>query len=179
MAKVSGIDFSGMESFKEAVTVKFPDGSDVELPLITLRDAPIATSFLRENDMLATRYAMLTAKSMQKQQALGDATKDMKDDDEVSDTEVNLLADTTDYLISYQRELRGLHAALASLCDSIVEFIKPYYASNPKVIECLKTSESGMVLKVLELMLYGTEALKVAEDGAEDKNPTTTPSQNS
>jgi hypothetical protein len=175
--KVSGIDFSGVENFKEAVTVRLPNGTDVELPLITLRDAPIAMSFLRENDMIATKYSIIATKSMNRSAALN-AMKEQSDDTEVSDEDINALSTTTDALMTMQKELRDVHRELVKLCDAIIEFISPYF-KDKSIIEYLKTCEGIYVVKVLQLMLDGKDAVAESQEDDSEENPTTMPSQNS
>lgn len=179
--QLTGIDFTGLEKFREAVNVTMPDGTRVELPLITLRDAPIATSYLRENDMLVTKFAMLSEKCEGKSKAIKEAAAEREgdDSDELTDTEITVLSNTAESLIDFQRENRELIKELNKLCDSIIAFIAPYF-KDTKVIDCLKTYEARFTFKVLQLMLYGADAIKPASEEAEsDKNPTETPSQNS
>lgn len=182
MQKLTGIDFSGLEKFREAVSVTMPDGSTVELPLITLRDAPIATSYLRENDMIATKFAMLSEKCDSKSKAIREAAEEHnseKEDADLTATEITVLSDTASSLMAFQRENRALIMELNKLCDCIIEFIAPYF-SDTKVIDCLKKCEAMFTLKVLQLMLYGAEAIKpTTAEVEEDKNPTEMQSQNS
>ena len=157
-----------------------PDGTQVALPLITLRDAPIATSYLRENDMLVTKFAMLSVKCEGKSKAIKDVASERESkDDELTENEIKVLSNTAESLIDFQRENRKLITELDKLCDAIIEFIAPYF-EDTKVIDCLKQHEAQFTIKVLQLMLYGTDAVKPAtEEATEDKNPTETPSQNS
>lgn len=179
--QLTGIDFSGLEKFRESVNVTLPDGTEAELPLITLRDAPIATSYLRENDMLVTKFAMLSEKCEGKSKAIKDAAdeRDGDEDADLTDAEIKILSGTAESLIDFQRENRELIKELNKLCDDIIVFITPYF-TDTTVIDCLKTREAKFTITVLKLMLYGAEALKPATQEPEsDKNPTETPSQNS
>lgn len=176
--QLTGIDFSGLEKFREAVNIKMPDGKQVELPLITLRDAPLATSYLRENDMLVTKFTMLSEKCASKSKAIKEASAERDDkDDKLTDKDIGVLSATADSLINFQHENRELIKELNTLCDNIIAFIAPYF-TDKSVIDCLKVNEAKFTIKVLQLMLYGAEAVKpVAEESESVKNPTETPSQ--
>ena len=175
--QLTGIDFSGLEKFREAVNIQMPDGKQVELPLITLRDAPLATSYLRENDMLVTKFAMLSDKCASKSKAIKEVSAERDSDDGLTDKEISVLNDTADSLIDFQRENRELIKELNTLCDNIITFIAPYF-TDKSVIDCLNVNEAKFTIKVLQLMLYGSEAVKpVVEESESVKNPTETPSQ--
>lgn len=182
MQQLSGIDFSGLIKFREAVTATLPDGTVAELPLIKLRDAHIATSFLREHEMIVSRFAVLGTKSSAKSKLLEAVQDEHGDTEEASDKELEVLGDTADALIAFQRENRELIIKLNALGDEIIKFIEPYFTDS-NVIECLKQFETKYTIKVLQLMLYGAEFIKASdtapEEASEAKNPTETPSQNS
>ena len=71
MPKVSGIDFSILSHIRETVSVRMLYGDVIELPLIPLRDAAIAETFLQRNDTIAVQYATIQARLKHKSDLLG------------------------------------------------------------------------------------------------------------
>ena len=62
------------------------------------------------------------------------------------------------------------------MCDEIIEFIKPFI--DAEIIEQLEQLEDRCTVTVLELMMYGSNAIPNGEEPeAEEENPTTQASQ--
>lgn len=177
MTKISGIDFTEMSRLRSSVTVRMPDESVRELPLITLRDMPVATTFLRENDMLATKYGIVLNKINQRIEAIEDAGDEEEDVSKLTDEGAEVLTKASDSMIAMQRDLRALHTQLGELCDEVRKFIRKYFKDDA-IIKCLENADNTFTIKVLQLMCYGDELLKGDVNAAEEpENPTETPSQ--
>lgn len=174
MPKVSSIDFSILKSIRESVSVRLPDGEVVNLPLISLRDAGIATTFLQRNDTIAVQYSTIQARLQHKAELLSE-TKD--NEDVTVDNGFDAIDATMDMIKHMYKRAEELARENHALCDEIHEFIAPYLKGT-KILEQLKECEDIYTIEVLKLMLYGEEALNNEQDEAvEDRNPTVTPSQ--
>lgn len=176
MTKVSGIDFTDLNRTRNSVTVRMPDESVCELPLIVLRDMPIANTYLRENDMLATKYAIVVNKINQKIEAIEAAGSEEEHTDTLTDAEVVTLTKASDSMITMQRELRELHVQLGNLCEEVRGFISKYFKDD-SVIKCLECADNTFTIKVLQLMCYGDAFVTQGNDLEEPENPTETLSQ--
>lgn len=177
MPKVSGIDFSILKRIRESVSVKALDGTVVELPLIKLRDAAIATTFLQRNDTIAVQYSTLQARLQHKSVLLTASKNEGTDAVDNAEESFNAVDSTMELIKRMYKRAEELAKENHQLCDEIHEFIAPYLTGTP-IIEQLKECEDWYTIEILKLMLYGSEALKEAEEDSEEQvNPTTTPSQ--
>lgn len=179
MPKVSGIDFSSFNDLKDKVTVRMDDGSEVELPLITMRYATEGFVFLQRNDTLNRRFAVKQAKLRLKSDALTALNKSV---DTTSDTfkenaeeNFSVLEDTFKSIDMLQKELGELCVESNKLCVEIREYLKPHLEGTT-VIANLEKADDIYTVKVLEFMLYGTDALKSEEAEGKEENPSTTAS---
>lgn len=181
MSETVGIDFEALAAFRENVEVKFPNGSLIKLPLITMRDSGKANLYLRQFDLLRTKYTLETTKLMQ----LGAGAEEQG---EVEGTEKNLelLAKATDVAMEAVERSKELIDKTNALVDEVLTFIAPYVKDikadeNEDFVTFLKNSEPGYTAKTLQCMLYGQAALKEEteeeeseeEDEAKKKEMTT------
>jgi hypothetical protein len=172
MPKVSGIDFSALAKARESVTVRLVDGVEVELPLITLRDAEIAESFISRNDAMYIQYRAVVERINHRMEELKEASK--------SEDNTEKSIDVLDASMEFIKKMNARSAELVkesrALCDEIHEFLRPYL-KDTTVIEQLKTIEDVHTIEILELMLYGAAALGESEAVSAEENPTTPQSQ--
>lgn len=174
MPKVSGIDFSVLDNIRESVSVRVADGSVVELPLLKLRDAGVASIYLQRNDTIAVQYANITARMRHKQAMLANVPSDTKGVENGFDVIDGALCTLKDMY----KKAEELAKENRELCDEIHKFIAPYLEGTG-VLETLEQCEDRYTIDILRLMLYGKEAMKEGEQqGGDDKeNPTTPQSQ--
>ena len=179
MAKVSGIDFSNMEEYRETVQVTTPKGL-IDLPLIPVRDANIADTYLRRNDVLRSQYFILQERLKQRASACERAQQEIE---ESGDLEIKANLNTLDTIDGAmeaikksQEKLLQLERESHALCDEIHVFIKPYLEGTD-VLEMLKKCEDVITINVLQLMTYGAKKEEDEEGGKE--NPTTPQPQKS
>lgn len=180
MAKVSGIDFSAVNKYRNVATVRMLDGSEVELPLIKVRDAGYATILLQRNDTIASKFLTVVGRLKAKANELKDLRDSQEDDAEVDQQvseNIDVVESAFDTIGVMQKRVNELQIESHNLCDEIHEFLKPYLEGTG-IIEQLKENDDVYTIHVLQLMLNGmpdeTEDVEVAEE-----NPTTQPSQNS
>lgn len=176
MPKVSGIDFSILNHIRETVSVRMLDGDIVELPLIPLRDAAIAETFLQRNDTIAVQYATIQARLKHKSDLLGSVDKDEK---VTAEKGFDAIDDAMELIKKMQKRQEELARENHALCDEIHVFIEPYLKGT-KVLEQLKECEDRYTIEILTLMLQGASALKqVDENEGTDtvENPTMEHSQ--
>jgi hypothetical protein len=134
MPKVSGIDFSILKSIRESVSVRLPDGEVVNLPLISLRDAGIATTFLQRNDTIAVQYSTIQARLQHKAELLSET----KDNEGVTgDNGFDAIDATMDLIKRMYKRAEELARENHELCDEIHKFIAPYLEGT-KILEQLK-----------------------------------------
>jgi hypothetical protein len=181
MPKVSGIDFSALHHFRESAHIILLDGNEVELPLLPVKHATEGLSLLQRNDTLASRYAVLQTKLTLKAKALQKLKEDIGDDpDKLDELKQEEHLDTFDSVYKSMQTLQEQTAALCkesnALCEQIVEFLRPYLSAD--IIEQLSKVDDFCTVRVLELMLYGDEALNSDDEGSEtaEENPSTTAS---
>ena len=168
MNEVVGIDFEALEAFRENVEVKFPNGSLVKLPLITMRDSGKANLYLRQFDLLRTKYALEAANLTQ----LGQGAEEQGDVENTAQN-LELLERATDMAIASVERSKELIDKTNSLVDEVLKFIEPYIkdlkaSENETFAAFLKASEPSYTAKTLQCMLYGQAALK--EDNEEESN---------
>jgi hypothetical protein len=175
MPKASGIDFSIINQIRETVSVRMLDGKVVELPLIPLRAASIAETFLQRNDTIAVQYANIQAQLEHKQAVLSSIDKDealtAEKGFEVVDSAMELVK-------KMQKRSEELARENHALCGEIHAFIAPYLKDD-NLIKQLNDCEDRYTVEILSLMTYGAAALR-REDGSEGdttENPTMEHSQ--
>lgn len=176
MPKVSGIDFSVLKQYREAVNVRMPEGEVVELPLIPLRDAGIATTYLQRNDTIAVQYETIQVRLQEKSKMLAEAHEG---EELTADRGLDIVDETMELIKQMYKRAEELARENHALCDEIHEFLEPYLKET-SVLEQLKECEDIYTIEVLKFMLYGESAAnKEAEEGdsTEEENPTTTQSQ--
>lgn len=175
MPKVSGIDFSVLNRIRESVSIRMLDGEAVELPLIPLRDAGIATTYLQRNDTIAVQYATIQARLEQKSKLLAEAHEG---EELTAEKGLDAVDDTMELIKQMYKRAEGLARENHALCDEIHEFLAPYLKET-KVLEQLKQCEDIYTIETLKYMLYGADAVEKEQEGGEDteENPTTTQSQ--
>lgn len=167
--EVVGIDFEALNTFRENVEAKLPNGTMVKLPLITMRDAAVANIYLRKFDLLRTKYSLEATKLME----LGEGAKEQG---EVEDNEANirLLSRATDAAMVAIDHSKELVDATNALVDEVLSFIEPY-VKNIKVsdteffVDFLRQSEPTFTISVLQCMMYGKAALAEEADDSEEK----------
>lgn len=167
--EVVGIDFEALNTFRENVEAKLPNGKLVKLPLITLRDAATANIYLRKFDLLRTKYSLEATKLME----LGEGAKEQG---EVEDTDANikLLSKATDAAMDAINRSKELIDATNALIDEVLIFMKPYLEDikvdeNQGFISFLRESEPTFTIRVLQCMMYGKAAIADETDGSEAK----------
>lgn len=176
MPKVSGIDFSVLKKYRESVNVRMPDGDVVALPLIPLRDAGIATTYLQRNDTIAVQYSTIQARLEQKSKLIAEAHEG---EELTAEKGLDVVDETMELIKQMYKRAEDLARENHALCDEIHEFIAPYLKET-KVLEQLKDCEDIYTIEVLKFMLYGEAAANpdAAEGGdTAEGNPTTTQSQ--
>lgn len=176
MPKVSGIDFSILNRIRETVSVRMLDGEVIELPLIPLRDAAIAETFLQRNDTIAVQYATIHARLRHKQDLLGSVDTDEK---VTAEKGFDVVDDAMELIKKMQKRQEELARENHALCDEIHVFIEPYLKGT-KVLEQLRECEDRYTVEILTLMLRGASALKQVDEneGADTvENPTMEHSQ--
>lgn len=181
MPKVSGVDFSGINRVRDTASIILMDGTTVELPLLPVRYANEGLVLLQRNDMLASRYAVVQSKLKLKAEALEEIKTKLqangsKLDDVITDDQLNVFDETYASMQELHTKTAELCKESNKLCDEIIEFIKPFV--DAEIIEQLKQLEDRCTVTVLELMLYGSDAIANGEEPkAEEENPTTQASQ--
>lgn len=182
MPKVSGVDFSGMSRFRDNVSIILMDGRTVELPLLPVKCATEGLSLLQRNDTLASRYAVLQTKLRLKAKTL-EEIRDKIGDDEGKLKELNDSVHLDTFEDTY-KSMQKMQEKTAELCkesnkirDEAIAFMSPYLTED--IIKQFDQLEDKHVMTILELMLYGEDALVAADEGAakEEENPTTQASQ--
>ena len=181
MPKISGIDFSGMQRVRDNVSIVLMDGNTVELPLLPVKLSTEGLSLLQRNDTLASRYAVLQTKLRLKAQAL----EELKEHIGNSEDKLNELIsnDNLDTFEDTYKSMQVLQEKTAELCrestkirDEAIEFMSPYLTKN--IIDQFEQLEDKYVMTILELMMYGEDALANPDVEAEtEENPTTQASQ--
>lgn len=177
MPKVSGVDFSGISRVRDTASIILMDGTTVELPLIPVRYANEGLVLLQRNDMLASRYAVVQSKLKLKAEALEEIkTKLQADgsklDDVITDDQLNVFDETYASMQELHTKTAELCKESNKLCDEIIEFIKPFI--DTEIIKQLEQLDDRCTVTVLELMLYGSDAIANGEEPkAEEENPTT------
>ena len=164
MNETVGIDFEALNAFRENVEVKFPNGSLVQLPLITMRDSGKANLYLRQFDLLRTKYVLETTKLTQ----LGESA-DEQGEVEDSKQNIELLSKATDVAMESVERSKELIDKTNALVDEVIQFMTPYIKDikaddKTDFVTFLKTSEPSYTAKTLQCMLYGQAALKEPED---------------
>lgn len=177
MPKISGIDFSGLKVLREPVSITLVDGTEYVLPWIPVRYADEADILLRRNNILAIRYAGLQTKINSRIEAITALKEELeKSEQDIPEDEQDEYIDTFDKTYKAIAELQEQTAELCrasnDLSDEIRKFIGKFIDSN--VVEQLATLEDRFTARVLELMLYGIDAVEKPEEGpAEEENPST------
>ena len=180
MPKVAGIDFSALEHYREAATIRLLDGKELKLPLIKVRDSGIATALLQRNDILSVQFNTLQARLSMKKYSVQNIATGIKDGtpdsaELSSERGLDMVDDTMDVMNKMQQRIIELSKECNSLYDEIHEFLKPYLEGTG-VLEQLDTLEHKYTIQVLMLMLEGEAALKATEGTVEEdsaENPTT------
>lgn len=175
MPKVSGIDFSILKQIRETVSVRLLDGNVVELPLISLRDAIIANTFLQRNDTIAVQYATLQARLQHKSELIAAVDAEAL----TADKGFDAVDESMELINRMNKRAAELARESRALCDEIHEFIEPYLKGTG-VLEQLKECEDKYTIEILTLMLQGAEALNSTEEGNGNdakENPTMEQSQ--
>lgn len=181
MPKVSGVDFSGINRVRDTASIILMDGTTVELPLIPVRYANEGLVLLQRNDMLASRYAVVQSKLKLKAEALEEIKTKLTEDkskleEVITDDQLDIFENTYASMQELHNKTADLCKESNKLCDEIIEFIKPFI--DAEIIEQLEQLEDRCTVTVLELMLYGSDAIANGEEPkAEEENPTTQASQ--
>lgn len=184
MPKVSGIDFSSLKHYRNAVTVKLFDGEEVTLPLIKVRDSGIASTLLQRNDVLSVQFNTIQARLHMKQASVGSLASSISSDENATEELItergyDALDDAMELVGNMQKKLIALSHEHNKLYDEIHEFLTPYLEGT-NVLAQLNEVEPVYTIKVLKLMLEGEEALMpITDEGSAEENPTTAPSQKS
>lgn len=180
---ISGIDFSKLADFRESVQVKISEGNIVDLPLITLRDAPRAEMFLSRADSIRAEFSILHARAKDRAEAAKGVKEEVEKDPEVALTltgeqTFDRFEDTVKAIADSQRRMDAVIVRANELADDILEFIAPYLEGTG-VVEQLKKVEAVYTTRTLQAMLYGNaiyaqeEEDKQEEGGAStNSNPT-------
>ena len=181
MPKVSGVDFSGINRVRDTASIILMDGTTIELPLLPVRYANEGLVLLQRNDMLASRYAVVQSKLRLKAEALEEIKTKLqadgsKMDDVITDDQLNVFDETYASMQELHTKTANLCKESNKLCDEIIEFIKPFIEAE--IIEQLRQLDDRCTVTVLELMMYGSDAIANGEEPkAEEENPTTQASQ--
>jgi hypothetical protein len=169
MNETVGIDFEALEAFRENVEVKFPNGSTVKLPLITMRDSGKANLYLRQFDLLRTKYTLEATRLTQ----IGAGAEEQTN---VQNTKENLelLSKATDVAIDAVEHSKQLIDKTNELVDEVLTFIEPYVkdikaSDTEDFITFLRKSEPSYTASTLQCMLYGQAAFKQDEDADSDE----------
>ena len=178
MPKVSGVDFSAMRHFRDNVSIILMDGSTVELPLLPVKCATEGLALLQRNDTLASRYAVLQTKLRLKAKTL-EELKDAIGEDEEKLTELKHTKHLDTFEETY-KSMQVMQEKTAELCkesnkirDEVTAFISPYLSDDIK--SQFDQLEDRQIITILELMLYGEDALVAQPEGSEkeEENPST------
>lgn len=182
MPKVSGVDFSGINRVRDTASIILMDGTTVELPLLPVRYAQEGLVLLQRNDMLASRYAVVQSKLRLKAEALEEIKTKLTEDkskleEVITDDQLDIFENTYTSMQELHSKTADLCKEFNKLCDEIIEFIKPFIGSE--IIEQLKQLEDHCTVTVLELMMYGSDAILNGKEPEteEEENPTTRASQ--
>lgn len=164
MSETVGIDFEALNNFRENVEVKFPNGNLIALPLITMRDSGKANLYLRQFDLLRTKYALEATRLTQ----LGDGAEE-QGEVENNAQNLELLKKATDVAMESVERSKELIDKTNALVDEVLVFIKPYVkdiqaTETEDFITFLKNSEPSFTARTLQCMLYGQAALKEDEE---------------
>ena len=164
MSEVVGIDFEALNNFRENVEVKLPNGNLIKLPLITLRDSGKANLYLRQFDLLRTKYTLEATKLTQ----LGDSADEQGEVDETVQN-LDLLSKATDVAMEAVERSKQLIDKTNDLVDEVVSFIEPYIkdmkiSDTEDFATYLRASEPSYTARTLQCMLYGQAALKEDEE---------------
>lgn len=167
--EVVGIDFEALNTFRENVEAKLPNGTMVKLPLITMRDAAVANIYLRKFDLLRTKYSLEATKLME----LGEGAKE-QGEVESNEANINLLSKATDAAMVAIDRSKELVDATNALVDDVLKFIEPYVkdikaSDTESFVDFLRTSEPTFTISVLQCMMYGKAALDGEAEDSEDK----------
>jgi polyhydroxyalkanoate synthesis regulator phasin len=176
MPKVAGIDFSILKRYREAVSVRMPEGEVVQLPLIPLRDAGIATTYLQRNDTIAVQYSTIQARLEQKSKLIAEHSEDGL---VTAEKGLDVIDDTMELIKSMYKRAEELARENHALCDEIHKFLEPYLSGTDGLAQ-LQECEDVYTIEVLKFMLYGEVALESDEDEGEnttEENPTIAQSQ--
>jgi len=170
MSEVVGIDFEALNNFRENVEVKFPNGNLVKLPLITMRDSGKANLYLRQFDLLRTKYALEATRLTQ----IGDGA-DEQGEVENNAQNLELLKKATDVAMESVERSKELIDKTNELVDEVLVFIEPYVrgikaTETEDFTTFLKNSEPSFTARTLQCMLYGQAALKEEEESAEEED---------
>lgn len=167
MAKIIGVDFSAIGKYRDAVTVRMPDGAEIELPLIKVRDVSQAMLFLQRNDVLASKYAVdmkrLKSTAHDINELLKDSAKALS-----TDSDYNVIDGAYATVEGVQKHLNNLHVESHALCDEIHTFIEPYL-KDTGIIQQLKELDDSYTILVLQYMLNG--AVTPEDEDAKDADP--------
>lgn len=181
MPKISGIDFSTMGSLRNSVKIVLMNGKEYELPLLPVRLADEADTYLQRNNILAARYVGVQTKINMRAAALTKLQKEIEEDPEklntlAQDKNIDTFEATYKTLEGLQEQTAELCRVSNQLCIEIREFIKGFV--DEAIIKQLEELEDRMTVRVLELMMYGEDALREPEEVAdEEENPSTQASQ--
>jgi hypothetical protein len=182
MSKIVGVDFSAIGKYRTNVSVRMPNGDEVELPLIKMRDAKYAMILLQRNDLIAAQFNTTVERLQFKSQSLTDVHKALHDDNSLSgdDNTQKAIDDAYDAIGNAQKKINELQLQSHSLCDEIHEFLKPYLQGTG-IIEQLKILDDVYTMHVLQLMLDGGAEDSDTDNCKDDtqENPMTPQSQNS
>lgn len=179
MTKVSGIDFSNTSLIRETVSIRLMDGKTYELPLIPVKRAEEGETFLRRNSLLASRYVGIQVKLNRRVKLLDELKAKIDDEPEKlndlnDDSQIDAFDDTYRLMGELQKQTADICKESNALCTEIRTFIGEF--ADKLVTDQLAELEDKWTITILELMLYGEDAMKQESDG-EEENPTTQVSQ--
>lgn len=179
MTKVSGVDFSNTSLIRETVSIKLMDGKVYELPLIPVKRAEEGETLLRRNSLLASRYVGIQVKLNRRAKLLDELKAKLDDEPEKlndlnDDSQIDAFDDTYKLMGELQKQTADICKESNALCAEIREFMDEFV--DKVVTDQLAELEDKWTITVLELMLYGEDAMKQESEGKEE-NPTTQVSQ--
>lgn len=172
---ISGFDLAKLAEWREPFEVKLSEDKTITVPLITLRDANRAETFLKRADTIAAQYALLASRLNDRAMAAQAAKEELNGNAECTskDQVLDTLKLATDDIMQSQKDSDSLIVQSNQLADEILSFLQPYLGQFD-VIPILKEKEAQTTIRLLSGMLYGVAAFEQKKEEATkaEENPT-------
>ncbi|NCB28069.1 MAG: hypothetical protein EOM62_21840 [Bacteroidia bacterium] len=172
---ISGIDLAKLAEWREPFDVKLAEDKTITVPLITLRDANRAETFLKRADTIAAQYALLASRLNERAVAAQAAKEELSENSDEGNKEqvLEALKIATDDIMQSQKDSDSLIVQSNQLADEILVFLQPYLEKFD-VISVLKEKEAQTTIRLLSGMLYGAAVFEEQKEGAVEaaENPT-------